>query len=259
MAGSRVHATAIVEPGADLADDVTIGAYCYIESGARIGPGCRLLPRVHVHAGTVLGARNRVGIGAVLGGEPQDLSYRGERSELVVGDENWIGEYATMHRASGEGARTTVGNRGMFMGYSHVGHNCRVGDQCIITNYSGLAGHASMGDGSILSGQSMVVQYRRVGRLAFVAAHSRVDQDVPPFVRVVGAPARIVALNVVGLRRAGFSEKDRANLKQLLESWTEARELPGDLAGPAAEFAQFARVQTKHGVLRRRTTQDSAA
>ena len=177
----------------------------------------------------------------------------------MIGDENWIGEYATMHRASGEGARTTVGNRGMFMGYSHVAHNCRVGDQCIITNYSGLAGHASMADGSILSGQSMVVQFRRVGRLAFVAAHSRVDQDVPPFVRVVGAPARIVALNEVGLRRAGFTAEQRSELKRILELWTGARELPADLAGPAAAFAEFTRIPTKHGVLRHRTTQDSAA
>lgn len=259
MAGPRVHPTAIVESGAELADDVTVGAFGYVESGARIGPGCILLPRAYVHSGTVLGARNRIGVGAVLGGDPQDLAYRGERSELVLGDENWIGEYVTLHRASGEGARTVIGSRGMFMGYSHVGHNCKVGDQCIITNYSGLAGHASMADGSILSGQSMVVQFRRVGRLAFVAAHTRVDQDVPPFVRVVGAPARIVALNVVGLRRAGFSAEDRTALKAVLEAWTGAHDLPGGLTGPAAEFAEFTTVASKHGVLRHRTTQDSAA
>jgi UDP-N-acetylglucosamine acyltransferase len=211
---TRVHPTALVDPGAWLDDDVVVGPFCIVGSDVRIGKGTRLEANVHVYPGTTLGQECRMFAGAKLGGPPQDLKYRGEKSLLIIGDRNIIREEVTIHRASGEGMATRIGSDNMLMAYSHVGHNCELGNHISITNQSGISGHVVIEDRVIISGLVGVHQYVRIGRLAIVGGFSKVVQDVPPFMMADGRPAKILGLNVIGLRRAGVPLGVRSGLKQ---------------------------------------------
>jgi UDP-N-acetylglucosamine acyltransferase len=190
-----IHPTAIIEDNVEIGPDCEIGAYAVIKRFTRIG------------------ARNRIFEHAILGGEPQDLKFKGEPSYLEIGDENVIREFCTLHRASGEGQTTRVGSRNFFMVGVHVAHNCVIGDDNIFANEVALAGHITIEDHVFLSNNVGAHQFVRIGRFAMVGGKSKIVQDVLPFFITDGNPARLRGVNSVGLRRAGFSEEARRALK----------------------------------------------
>lgn len=208
-----IHPTAIVGQQTEITPDVSIGPYAVIEDDVSIGSGCEIGAHAIVKRFTRLGARNRIFEHAVLGGEPQDVKFKGEPSALVIGDDNLIREFCTLHRACGEGEVTKIGSRNFFMVGVHVAHNCLVGDDNILTNGAALAGHIVVEDHVFLSNNVGAHQFVRMGRFAMVGGKSKIVQDVLPFFTTDGNPARVRGLNAVGLKRAGFSAEARAALK----------------------------------------------
>ena len=190
-----IHPTAIIEYNVEIGPDCEIGAYAVVKQFTRIG------------------ARNRIFEHAVLGGEPQDLKFKGERSHLEIGDDNVIREFCTLHRANGEGETTRIGSRNFFMVGVHIAHNCVIGDDNILANEVALAGHITLEDHVFISNNVGAHQFVRMGRYAMVGGKSKIVQDVLPFFITDGFPARVRGLNSVGLRRAGFSEEARRALK----------------------------------------------
>ena len=211
---SRIHPTAIVSPGATLADDVSVGAYSIIGAEVTLGPGCVIGPHAVISGPARFGRGNRVWQFASLGDDPQDKKYHGEHTWLEVGDGNVFRECCTVHRGTvtGQGV-TRIGSDNLFMAYSHVAHDCVVADHCILANYSGLAGHVELDDWVILGGYSGVHQFCKIGAHAFLANNATATRDVPPYVMVAGAPAEPKGINVEGLRRRGFSAEQIANVK----------------------------------------------
>ncbi|HJR09119.1 MAG TPA: acyl-ACP--UDP-N-acetylglucosamine O-acyltransferase [Pyrinomonadaceae bacterium] len=210
----EIHPTAVVSPRAEVAYGVRVGAYAVVEEDVLIGEGCEIGAHAVVKRFTVLGARNRVFEHATLGGEPQDVKFKGETSRLLIGDDNLIREYVTIHRASGEGAATLVGSRNFLMVGVHIAHNCEVGDDNIFANGAALAGHITVEDHVFLSSNVGAHQFVRMGRYAMVGGKSKIVQDVLPFFTTDGNPARVRGLNAVGLRRAGFEHTSRLALKR---------------------------------------------
>jgi UDP-N-acetylglucosamine acyltransferase len=193
---------------------VNIGPYAVIEEGVTINAGCDIGAHAVVKRYTTLGKRNRVFEHATLGGEPQDLKFRGEPSRLVIGDDNVIRENVTIHRATGENMATRIGSRNYLMVGVHIAHNCELDDDCIFANGAALAGHIMVEDHVYLSNEVGVHQFVRLGRYALVGGKAKVVQDVLPFLITDGNPSRVRGLNSVGLRRAGFSCEARLNLKR---------------------------------------------
>jgi UDP-N-acetylglucosamine acyltransferase len=214
MRAMSVHSSAIVSPAAHLGQGVVVGPFAVVEDGAVVGDGCEIRAHAVVRTGARLGRGNRVHEGAVLGGEPQDLSFTGGETGLVVGDRNVIREGVTLHRSAKPGSATVIGSDCFLMAYVHVAHDDRVGDRVIVANNVALAGHVEVGDRAFLSGGVVVHQFCRVGRLAMVGGNSKVVQDCLPFVITDGHPARARGLNVVGLRRAGVSAAQLRALKE---------------------------------------------
>ncbi|HZM99522.1 MAG TPA: acyl-ACP--UDP-N-acetylglucosamine O-acyltransferase [Pyrinomonadaceae bacterium] len=190
-----IHPTAIIENDVEIGVNCDIGAYAVIKRFTRIGD------------------RNRIFEHAVLGGEPQDVKFRDERSYLEIGDDNLIREFCTLHRANGEGETTRIGSRNFFMVGVHVAHNCQIGDDNIFANEVALAGHIRVEDHVFISNNVGAHQFVRMGRYAMVGGKSKIVQDVLPFFITDGNPARVRGVNSVGLRRGGFSEKERRALK----------------------------------------------
>ncbi|MDT4896060.1 MAG: UDP-N-acetylglucosamine acyltransferase [Acidobacteriota bacterium] len=209
----EIHPTAVVSPRAQIGAGVSIQPYAVIEDDVVIGAGCEIAAHVVVKQFTTLGQRNRIYEHAVLGGEPQDVKFKGEASELVIGDDNSVREYVTLHRASGEGEATRIGSRNFLMIGVHVAHNCVVGDDNIFANEVALAGHITIEDHVFLSNNVGAHQFVRFGRYAMVGGKSKIVQDVLPFFITDGNPPRVRGLNTVGLRRAGFSAEERRALK----------------------------------------------
>jgi UDP-N-acetylglucosamine acyltransferase len=207
MSTAQIHTQAVVAPGAKLGRDVQIGPYAIVGEGVELGEGCVL----HAHA--VVQGPSKVGRGNVfhpfssIGGDPQDFRYRGEKTELIVGDENIFRENVTVSRGtSGGGGRTTIGNRNFFMGSSHVGHDSHVGDNTLFVNGATLAGHVTVEDFATIGFSSPVHQFCRVGRYAYVGASTVITQDVPPFALVVTTrETKTYGVNTIGLERKGFS------------------------------------------------------
>jgi UDP-N-acetylglucosamine acyltransferase len=214
---SYIHPTAVIAPSAEIADDVSIGPYCVVEDNVRIGSGTEIGAHAVVKRSTALGQRNRVFEHAVLGGEPQDVKFSGEQSFLEIGDDNLIREHATIHRASGEGESTRVGSRNFFMIGVHIAHNCLIGDDNIFANGVALAGHIVVEDHVFLSSNVGAHQFVRMGRYAMVGGKSKIVQDVLPFFVTDGNPPTVRGINVVGLRRAGFTSDQRASLKRAFQ------------------------------------------
>ncbi len=214
----QIHPTAIVDGGAQLAPGVTVGPYSIIEGRVVIGPETKIGPHVIIRDFTTIGARCHIFQFAVLGEVPQDLKFNGEESQLVIGDDNTIREFATMHRGTaGGGGLTSIGNHSLFMAYTHVAHDCHVGNEVIMSNAATLAGHIRVEDHAILGGLSAVHQFGRIGRYAFIGGCSAVHRDVPPYAMAVGNRAKLVGLNQVGLKRSGFSSATLQSLKRAYE------------------------------------------
>src|SRR5882724_2330561 len=209
-----LHPTAVVSPNAALGPGVRIGPYAVIEDDAILGAGCEVGAHAVIKKYTSLGQRNRVFEHAVLGGEPQDVKFKGERSSLVIGDDNLIREFSTLHRASGEGEVTRIGSRNFFMVGVHIAHNCVVGDDNVFANGVALAGYIMVEDHVFLSNNVGAHQFVRMGRYAMVGGKSKIVQDVLPFFITDGNPPRVRGINAVGMRRAGFSAEQRSALKR---------------------------------------------
>jgi UDP-N-acetylglucosamine acyltransferase len=217
--GPRVHPAAHVDPSAVLADDVEVRAGAVIEAGVRVGSGTIVDVGTVLHTGTVVGARCRLGVYAVIGGKPMDTSFAGEPSGVLLEDDVEVREFATIHRATGEGARTRVGARSLVMAYVHVSHNGDVGAQCVLTNGVQLGGHVTIGDGAVLGAAGLVHQHCRIGRGAMFGAASGTNRDILPYVMARGAPARHFRLNRVGLLRRGVEGERYRALEQALRAF----------------------------------------
>jgi UDP-N-acetylglucosamine acyltransferase len=230
-----IHPTAIVEDGARLAGDVTIGPYCTVGRDATLGEGVELISHAVVAGRTRIGARTRIWPFASIGHQPQDLKYRGEESWLEIGADCMIREHVTMNPGTtGGGMHTRVGSGGLFMMGCHVGHDCQIGDNVVMANNATLAGHVEIGDCAILGGLSAVHQFVRIGAYAMVGGMTGVDKDVIPYGSVLGNRAELGGLNVVGLKRRGFS---RETIHALREAYQMVFHGPGTLAERAAQAA----------------------
>ncbi|UCH11667.1 MAG: acyl-ACP--UDP-N-acetylglucosamine O-acyltransferase [Fidelibacterota bacterium] len=210
---ARIHPTAIVDPDAQLADDVSIGPYAIIEGATSIGPRCEVKAHAQILRGTSLGADCQVFQGAVLGGPPQDITFQGDPTPVVIGEGTVLREYVTVHHGT-KPEGTVIGSQAYLMAYVHVGHDGRVGDHVILADLVQLGGFAQIHDYAFIGGATPVHQFCRVGTQAFVAGAYRVVQDIPPYVLATGEPLRFGGLNVVGLRRRGFSADTRALIKK---------------------------------------------
>ncbi|MBT5109554.1 MAG: acyl-ACP--UDP-N-acetylglucosamine O-acyltransferase [Rhodospirillaceae bacterium] len=211
---SLIHASAIIDPKATLGSDVTVGPYCIV------GQDVHLHDRVKLHSHVVVDGRTDVGEDtqiypfSSIGLPPQDLKYKGEDSELVIGKRNTIREYVTMNPGTEDGGmRTIVGDDCLFMASTHVAHDCIVGNNVIMANNATLAGHVEVGDFAIIGGLAAVHQFARIGRHAIVGGMTGVENNVIPYGSVVGDRARLSGLNVVGLKRRAFSKEDISNLR----------------------------------------------
>ncbi len=215
---AKIHPTAIVDPAAELAESVTVGPYSIIAGRVVVGPDTDIGSHVVIKEYTTIGARCRIFQFAALGEVPQDLKFAGEVSTPVIGDDNTIREFATMHRGTkGGGGVTKVGNGNLFMAYSHVAHDCLIGNGVIMSNAATLAGHITVEDRAILGGFVAVHQFSRIGRHAFIGGASAVSRDVPPYCMAVGNRAKLMGLNLVGLKRSGLADTALQALRQAYE------------------------------------------
>jgi UDP-N-acetylglucosamine acyltransferase len=211
---SIIHPTALIDPSAELGTGVSVGPYAIIGPQVCIGDRCRLGPRVTLHRNVRLAEDVSVGDGSILGGDPQDLKYAGEETWVEIGSQTIIREYSTINRGTSATFKTTVGARCFIMTYVHLAHDCHVGDDVVIANATQCAGHVTIHDRAILSGLNAVHQFVTIGTYAFVGGGSRVNQDIPPYVKAVGNPMELYGLNSIGLQRAGFSGETVAALKR---------------------------------------------
>ncbi len=210
----KIHPTAIVDPQAELGEGVTVKPYAIIEADTQISDNCIIGAYAVIRGGTILGAGTEVHTGAVLGEPPQDMKYKGEPTQLVIGQNNHIREFVTMHRASGEGNSTRIGDNNLLMAYSHIGHNAVVGSNIIMANNVGVSGHCVIEDYVNIGGIVGLHQYITIGTMAMVGGFGRVVRDVPPYTIAEGIPARPRGINVRGLQRQAMSTEQITALNQ---------------------------------------------
>ncbi len=258
---TQIDSSASVSSEAAIASDVVIGPYAVIGPNVTIGAGTVIGPMMRIEGPVTIGERNRFFGQASVGTEPQDLKFKGERTELVIGNDNVFREFITLNRGTvGGGGITTIGSNNFFMAYSHVAHDCVIGDGCVLANSVALAGHVEVGDYSTIGAFSAVHQFCRVGDHAFIGGGSICTQDVLPFVKTVGnRPAKTYGINHIGLERKGFSKEAIEALQRayriLIRSKLRAEEA---LAKIEADFGFFAEVQylvdfvrsSKRGIIR---------
>ena len=209
-----IHPTALIDPSARLGTGVTVGPWAIIGPNVMVGDRCRIGPRATLQRNVRLAEDVRIGDGAILGGDPQDLKYGGEETWVEVGQGTIIREYSTINRGTAATFKTTIGARCFIMSYVHLAHDCHVGDDVVIANATQCAGHVTIHDRAILSGLNGVHQFVTIGTYAFVGGGSRVNQDIPPYVKAVGNPMELYGLNSLGLQRAGFPGETVAALKR---------------------------------------------
>lgn len=211
---TEIHPTAIVEDGAELDPDVSIGAFSRVSGQARVESGTRIAERVSLIDRVRIGPDNEINVGVVIGSDPQDWTYEDEPTGVVVGSGNVLREYVTINKATTPDTETVVGDDNMLMAYSHVGHDCRVGNDNDFANGASLSGHVTVEDHATISGFTGVHQFARVGSYAMVGGLSRVRKDVVPYARVSGDPLSVYGINSIGLKRYGFDGDTRTLLKR---------------------------------------------
>lgn len=249
--GCLIHPTAIIAPGAELGENVSIGPYCVVAEKVRIGDGCVFEPFVRLLDYVEMGRECHLHENSVLGGTPQDHDFKGGASWVRLGDRVICRESVTIHRGSGEGTATTVGDDCMIMEGTHLGHNVRLGRGCILTNKVGLSGYVEIGDFTVIGGMAGFHQFVKIGRFCMIGGLAKVIKDVPPFCMADGHPIRVYGLNSVGLRRNGFGQGERLHIKRVYKALYGSRatkrealenlekEYPGDAI--VAEIVAFAR------------------
>jgi UDP-N-acetylglucosamine acyltransferase len=242
---ARVHASAVVEPGARLGDGVVIGPFCHVAGDVELGAGCWLVSHVTLLGPARLGRYNRVFPFATIGAPPQDRSFAGEPTRLEVGDDNVFREQVTIHRGTLKGGGITrIGSRCLLMVGAHVAHDALVADDVVLTNLATLGGHVHVGAGAVLAGHVAVAPFVRIGRLSFLAGGARVERAIPPFVIAAGDRARVRALNEVGLSRAGVPEASRGALARAFRMiWRSGEPIARGLNTARAELGADACVR----------------
>ena len=211
---ARIHPTAVVYDGAQIADDAVIGPYCTVSSQAVIGSGTELISHVVIEGSTTLGSGNRVSPFAVLGGRTQDLKFKGGIPGVKIGDNNTIREYVTINAATNDQDFTTVGNDCHILAYSHIAHCCHIGNSVVIVNACQIAGHVVIEDMATIEGSVGIVQFMRVGAMAYVGAMSKITKDVPPYMIAHGDPIQVRSFNRIGMERRGIDEAGRKAVKE---------------------------------------------
>ena len=213
---TQVHATAVVDRGAELAPEVSVGPYAVIGPGVKIGSGTTVGAHCVIEGPTTIGRDNRIFSHAALGAAPQDMKYRGEPTQLVIGDRNTVREFCTFNRGTAQDAGVTrVGDDNWIMAYVHIAHDVQVGNRTILANNATLAGHVQVGDWGFIGGLTGVHQFCKVGAHAMTGFQSHVSQDVPPFMTAAGNPLSVPGINAEGLKRRGFSRERIAQVKQM--------------------------------------------
>lgn len=213
---TKIHPTAVIETGAQLGVDVEIGPFAVITSRVQIGDGTKIGAHVVIEGRTAIGARNLISAFASIGSRPQDLKFKGEDTELKIGDDNMFREYCNVSLGTeGGGGITNIGNHNLFMVHTHIAHDCQIANRVIAANSVALAGHVIVDEGAVLGGLSAVHQFCHIGKLAMVAGGAMVAQDVVPFGMVHGNRAAINGLNVVGLRRLGVKTEELKSIKEM--------------------------------------------
>jgi UDP-N-acetylglucosamine acyltransferase len=214
LSGVQIHGTAIVDERAELGAEVEVGPFSIIGPEVVLGEGCKVSSHVLIDEGTILGRNCRIHHGAVLGTIPQDLKFKGEKTILRMGEDNVVREYATLNRGTVDRGETTIGSRCFFMAYSHVAHDCVIGDDVILANSVNFAGHIQVRDFAIIGGLVAVHQFVQIGEHCMIGGGYRVAKDVCPYALVAGEPLRTAGLNLVGLKRRGFSPETLRVLKR---------------------------------------------
>ena len=211
---ARVHPTAVVAPGAKLADDVEIGPFAVVGEEVELASGVSVGPHATLCGRTRVGARTRIFPSAVIGAEPQVQGFSGEATALVIGEDNTIREFASVHVGSpGGGGCTRIGDRNFILNNVHIAHDCRIGSGCVLAPFSAMGGHVTLDDHAVFGAMTGVHQFVRIGESSFSAANTMISKDVLPFSKVAGDRARCVGLNTIGLRRRGFSPQTLETLR----------------------------------------------
>jgi len=250
-----IHPTAIIHPQAKLDSTVRVGPYAVIDEGVELGADCIIGPHVYLTGLTTIGARNRFHAGCVIGDAPQDIKYQGQPTRLRIGDDNLFREHVTVHRSNQTAEDTVIGSQNFLMAHCHVAHNCRIGNQVAVANGALLGGHVTVEDRAFISGNCLLHQFVRVGTLAMMRGGSGISQDLPPFTIARGENG-ICGLNIVGLRRAGFTAAVRLELKRLyralFRSGVNLRDAAAlarqDFSSPAAKVLLDFVLASKRGV-----------
>jgi len=257
MSAGKIHPTAIVEASAQIAADVSIGPYAVVGAHAKIGARTAIASHAVIEAGVVIGTDNVIDHAAVIGTAPQDLSFSAERRTWVeIGNENVIREHCTIHRGSADGSVTRIGSKNFLMVGAHVGHNCEIGNSVIIANNCLLGGHVRVADNAFLGGGCVFHQNISIGRLAITQGASAFSKDIPPFV-IAAERNYVFGLNVIGLRRAGFTGKDRDEVKaafklvytsglNISQALEQAKSM--NLGAVGQEFLEFVANAKKRGI-----------
>lgn len=221
---AQIHPTATIHPTAVIGKGAQIGPYVVIGPDVTIGDRTLIGPHTQISRWTKIGQDNIIHHGVAIGASPQDVRYKGERGEIIVGDRNIIREFVTVHLPSGEGRQTKIGSENFIMVHAHVPHNCQIGNQVVIGGYVGLAGHTVIEDQAVIGGLSGIHQFVRIGRLAMIGAQSKIVQDIPPFMLAEGNPAEVRGINSIGLQRRGLSQEAIAEIKKAFKLIYESKQ-----------------------------------
>jgi len=260
VSANGIHPTAVIDPGAQLADDVSVGAYSVIGADVEIGTGTRIGPHAVIHGPTRIGRDNQIYQFTSIGEAPQHMAYKEEPTRVEIGDRNIFREFCTVHRGTViDQSLTAIGNDNLLMAYVHVAHDCVLGNHIIMANGASLAGHVRIADRCLFGGFAMVHQNARVGRLAFLGYSTGLVLDLPPYTRCADHVAKPHGINSVGMRRAGYSNEEIAQAKQcykiiyrssllLNEAQKELESMAADSA-IAGDFVEFIKL-SKRGLIR---------
>jgi len=216
MINENIESTAQVASSARIAEGVSIGHYSIIGPEVEIGQGSVIGDHCVITGSTTIGKNNKIFTGAVIGSVPQDLKYKGEKTEVTIGDNNIIREYVTINLATAANYKTQIGSNNLIMAYAHIAHDCVIGNHVVMANVGTLAGHITIEDRAILGGLAAVHQFVRIGTMAIVGGCSKVNQDIPPYSMCDGHPAKVRALNKIGLERWGVPKETKTHLKHAL-------------------------------------------
>ena len=256
---AKIHPTAIVGKKAELGE-IEVGPYAIIEDGVEIGSGTKVLAHAYIASGTTIGKDCEIHMGAVIGHVPQHLQFKGAKSFPKIGDRNIFREYTSIHRGLEEGSATLIGNDNLFMGFSHVAHDCRIGNNIVLCNGALIAGHAVIDDAAFISGNVTIHQFVRIGTLAMIGGLARVNKDVVPYTLIEG-DSEACSLNVVGLKRSSIGEDARSQIKKIYrllyrsdlnvsQALSEISKL-GKLAPEAAHMVEFVK-RSERGICKHR-------